>query len=138
MITVRVARSVGVEAAPKSGDSREIPIADPLFNRLKDRCEGLRPDDHVCCMGDGQPWGDQGMLAALKRACKRLKIDGARYHGLRHYFATTLFGGGADARTVQGLLGHSSLEVTQRYAHFQADRARAAIEVFATQPTENT
>ena len=49
-----------------------------------------------------------------KKSCNKEHI---RIHDLRHTFASILINNGATIYEVQRLLGHSSVNVTQRYAH---------------------
>lgn len=68
----------------------------------------------------------------LKRAMVRTNLKDLRPHDLRRSFGSLAVNAGVDIYQVMGLLGHSSVAVTQRvYAHLLQDTLRSASEVVA-------
>jgi site-specific recombinase XerD len=53
---------------------------------------------------------------------------GERTHVLRHTFASHFIMNGGNILTLQKVLGHSSLEMTMRYAHLASDYLQEVIE----------
>lgn len=67
---------------------------------------------------------------AFKHALKRADIElptGQRTHVLRHTFASHFMMGGGNILVLQQILGHSTIMMTMRYAHFAPDHLEAAL-----------
>jgi len=56
------------------------------------------------------------------------KIKDCSWHCNRHTFASRLVMAGVDLRTVAELMGHSSIQMTMRYAHLTPQHNRAAVD----------
>ena len=88
---------------------------------------GVAPATNALFLGARGGRLDQRTLRGmLHRLTARAGIADVPPHGLRHTAATHVLAGGADLRSVQEILGHSSLATTQRYTHVSAERLRAA------------
>jgi site-specific recombinase XerD len=74
----------------------------------------------------GQPIRAKSVSDIIGQAMRRAGIGGTP-HSLRHWYATTLLGQGADLRTVQELMRHSSVQTTQIYTQVPDARRSEAI-----------
>jgi hypothetical protein len=101
--------------APKSGKPREI----PLNVRAKQALAASRHTrgERVFCDAAGKPFTQGVMASQLERACRLAGLRVIGWHVLRHTFASHLVMRGVPIRVVMELMGHSSIVITQRYAH---------------------
>lgn len=103
---------------PKSNRPRDLAIPEPL-GRLLAEWRGLCPDSHyVVCGSDGSYLDPDYLTHAFTSFARFNGLKGAAgrrltLHDLRHTAATALISHGADVKTVQSVLGHSSAAITQ-------------------------
>lgn len=116
-------------AHAKSGKTRHVPLNTTAVDVLKTWGEQNTQSGLVF----PNPAG--GQLRSIKTAWGKLikdaKINDFRFHDLRHDFASRLVMNGVDLYRVKELLGHGSIEITQRYAHLAPHTLAEAVEVIA-------
>ena len=82
--------------------------------------------------GKGEPLTERAIYEILKNQCIIAGIyKDIHPHVLRHSFASHMLEAGADLKTIQELLGHSSLKTTQIYTHVaNEDKRRSIHKIF--------
>jgi integrase/recombinase XerC len=118
----------------KGNKERVVPIGQPALRALSDYLEKGRPALRTESSGDALFLGARGgrinpraVYDLVSRVLEPYPGAGPRgAHTLRHTAATHLLDGGADLRSVQELLGHSSIGTTELYTHVSIERLRNA------------
>jgi integrase/recombinase XerD len=120
----------------KGGKERVVPVAPLALDLLqlylqeaRETFDKGRNDDSIFLSPRGKGMDRRTFWLRLKQYCRLADIpEDTSPHTLRHSFATHLLEGGADLRSIQEMLGHSSLGVTQIYTHVSAGRKRAVYD----------
>ncbi|MBN9215326.1 MAG: hypothetical protein ABS62_02300 [Microbacterium sp. SCN 70-200] len=118
------------EYTPKSHKERDVPIAAALVPHLREAMEGKSRSALVFTGPKGGRINGSNVRRAVKWDALRVQLDRDDYrlHDLRHTLATLLFDGGAAANDVQAIMGHSTLQMTERYSRARSDAARRGAE----------
>jgi integrase len=125
----------GKIGSPKSGKSREIPLCDSVVRAFKS-LRSLR-DGYVFCGDDGEPLSLTVLYGRLRFYCKKAGLRRIGFHVLRHTFASHLVMKGVPLKVVQELLGHSTIEMTMRYAHLSPGVKREYVSLLDQDFGEN-
>ena len=135
-------------AGLRSAEAVALDLADVDFDREALHVRGKGGKERIVPLGEeashvlaryltgGRPALARGANDAVFLSVRGRRLDTSTLrrlvphpHRLRHSFATHLLEGGADLRTIQELLGHSSLSTTQVYSHVDAKRLRKVYDL---------
>ncbi len=104
----------------KNHESRDIPVNRFLSEQFESLEQSREPGGYVFCHENGDKRFGIGPM--FRKACAEAGIEDFRFHDLRHTAASLFASRGCDIVTLQHLLGHKSILMTQRYAHLLPDR----------------
>lgn len=115
----------------KGGKDRPIPIPARLWAVLDEKDPDQRSGS-VVDVARGERFASPKALGnAFDRFFADIGFPTMTPHVLRHTFATELLRAKVDLESIRQLLGHASLETTQRYLLTDADRLRGAVDALA-------
>ncbi len=127
-LSQRSARVIG-----KGDKERVVPLGQPATHALTMWLSKGRPQlanttsNKALFLGTrGGRWNVRSLRETVHQLAAAANVPDVAPHAVRHTAATHLLEGGSDLRTVQELLGHSSLQTTQRYTHVTVDRLKHA------------
>ena len=143
---IRVSELCGLDAAHldqgrrtvrvrgKGDKERTVPVGVPALRAVTRWLDAGRPELATTASGRALFLGVRGgrldPRTARRIVHERLREAGTTRdtgpHGIRHSTATHLLEGGADLRSVQEILGHSSPATTQIYTHVSVDRLKSS------------
>ena len=118
-----------IKVLGKGGKERILPMGETAYQWLMkylnaDKKVSFTNNNNLIFINDrGKALSRKSCWSMIKNhALKSIGKQEISPHTLRHAFATHLLNHGADLRTVQLLLGHSSLSTTQIYTHIAKER----------------
>ena len=115
----------------KTGNTRHIPLNSQASQVLRAWHDQGSGKGHVFTSpATGSRFDNIKTSWSNLRTCAG--IQDFRFHDLRHTFASKLVMGGVDLYTVKELMGHSTIQMTERYAHLAPAHKAKAVEVLVS------
>ena len=96
-----------------------------IIRRTRFRAQHCPDSRWVFCREDGSRI--QSVKRSFATACRRSGIEDFHIHDMRHTCAAWLVSAGVPLTEVRDLLGHSTIRMTERYAHLAPENVRAAV-----------
>jgi integrase len=123
----------------KNGESREVPLNRTARTLVENLVRKARERNRIYLFTNpdtGKKF--TSIHKGWKKSCSLAKISDLRFHDLRHTFATRAVKNGAMLAEVKEVLGHKSIQMTERYTHATVEGKRRAVEAVENDDTVTT
>ena len=110
----------------KGSKEREVPASDRSLRAIIDYISNRKGQNqrYLFTTDDGNKYNRDALLKLIHRAGERSGVENAHPHRFRHTFAVNYLLNGGDPFTLQRILGHTTMEMVNRYLDFtKADLA---------------
>ena len=108
----------------KNDEPRSVPLAGHAFELMLERSKVPRIDTDLVFPSPKNPQNHFDFRRPFQIALKTAQIEDFRWHDLRHCAASYLVMAGVDMRTVAEILGHKTMQMTQRYTHLSPEHLK--------------
>lgn len=129
IIVSRTLGRYGLSETTKTGRKRYVPIS-PVVRNVLEKLLREQKSEFVFCDKEGINVDAHHLYRYFQNSQKRAGFSKViRFHDLRHTFASHFMMNGGNIYDLQKILGHTTLEMTQRYAHMSPAHLAEAIQI---------
>ena len=108
-----------------------LPLSPYFMSMMERLCKSKLPKAHIFTNRFGRPFSNESLEDAWNNAKKKARLGHLKttlYEGTKHSWGTQAVNEGISLNLIQGAMGHSSSEMTKRYARLKAEGLRGIME----------
>jgi len=117
----------------KSDEDREVPLNDTARELFRELMQADRMGGEFLFTNPKTGTSYTTIKTAWLTACRNAGLSNLRFHDLRHTFGTRAADAGVPLPAIRDVMGHRSIQTTERYAHATDEGKRRAVEAIHTQ-----
>ena len=117
----------------KTDEDREVPLNDTARELLSELMQADRKGGEFLFTNPKTGTRYTTIKTAWLTACRNAGLSNLRFHDLRHTFGTRAADAGVPLPAIRDVMGHRSIQTTERYAHATDEGKRRAVEAIHSQ-----
>ena len=117
----------------KTDEDREVPLNDTARELLRELIQTRRKGGDFVFTNPKTGTKYTTIKTAWLTACRIAGLSNLRFHVLRHTFGTRAADAGVPLPAIRDVMGHKSIQTTERYAHATDEGKRRAVEAIHNQ-----